>query len=209
MKALFFGKSAISIQEVPVSYRVNGVRESSMILFFRKIAHRHQLTLYLNALTGKGRPLQGVYIRKISLRNLTFFHTYIMKPDKSCVRRQPFRTCAMCIWYVPKHTFSKQRIRLWWTKKTISLVHKDCGLSFHTLFNWKKGKDKRQRRKLIAEVDHVAINLLSAAFSQIQSISLREKNDLACKKIKMPFFWCIFLTFLQKGVLLGLPLSEP
>ena len=77
MKALFFGKSAISIQEVPVSYRVNGVRESSMILFFRKIAHRHQLTLYLNALTGKGRPLQGVYIRKISLRNLTFFHTYI------------------------------------------------------------------------------------------------------------------------------------
>ena len=46
MKALFFGKSAISIQEVPVSYRVNGVRESSMILFFRKIAHRHH-SLYI------------------------------------------------------------------------------------------------------------------------------------------------------------------
>ena len=68
--------------QVPVSFGVNGVRESSMILFFRKIAHTHNTTLYLNARKGKRRPwyVQEVYLYRKkfhSSKSLLFFFKWL------------------------------------------------------------------------------------------------------------------------------------
>ena len=50
----------LQLHQVPVSSQVNGVRESSMILFFRKIAHS---TLYLNEAAHLQQPAKGVLLR--------------------------------------------------------------------------------------------------------------------------------------------------